>query len=147
MLENGGASPTEHTGEFLKALLFVESMGPADGAVVFEFFKDTDMSIGEAGDLMQVCDDDDLVTVREPFESLTDAVGGLSSDSGVDFIEEESLGLGLHKNDLESKGDAGELAAADGFLQGKEGFSAVGAEKEFDAILPTLGDFIFGKRG
>jgi len=50
------------------------------------------MMIGEAGDLRQVGDAQDLAARRKSFEAAAESLGGTPADAGIDFIEDQGAG-------------------------------------------------------
>ena len=56
---------------------------------------DSQVLIGEGGDLRQVGDAENLLGAAEGFEFLADSFGGAASDADVDFVEDQRARRGF----------------------------------------------------
>ena len=80
----------EHALELLAALVGVERLDARVRRVARDLL-DAEVAVGEARDLRQVRDRDDLRAVGEAAQRLADGVRGLAADAGVDLVEHHRL--------------------------------------------------------
>ena len=83
----GNLCAGEHACDFVGAGAVVEDADPRLRAAVFLALLDSEMLIGESGNLRQVGNAEDLLRAGEGLELLADGFGGAAADADVDFVE------------------------------------------------------------
>ena len=92
---------------------------------------DAEVAVGEARDLRQVRDRDDLRAAGEPAQRLADGVRGLAADAGVDLVEDHRLAAA---DGRDRERDPRQLAARGGLGDRPERQAGVRAHEERDLV-------------
>ena len=80
--------PTEHSGQFLDPLLFVQRLHARHGPAILGMFFHPKMAIREGCDLRQMRDTQHLMCAGRPRQPTADGLRHDPPDSSVDFIED-----------------------------------------------------------
>src|SRR5207253_3449823 len=133
----------EHPRQLLHAFLVVVEPADARARVAAGvFLPDDEVRRGEAGDLRQVGDADDLVPRRELLELPPDDLGDAAADAGVDLVEDErgrgAAAGGLEEGRGDGELDARELAARGNALHRLRLLAAVRGDEDLDAVDAVL---------
>src|SRR5258708_4987074 len=101
------------------------------------------MVMGEAGDLRQMADAENLARLAQLTQVSADGFRGGSADAGVNFVEDEGViaaaaaaGVG---GGLERQHDAGDLAARGNAVERPQGLSGVRGDEELNSIVAGAG--------
>jgi hypothetical protein len=109
---------------------------------------DPEVRLGNAGDLREMGDDDELRSLGESCQGIGDGVSGLTPDARVDLVEEHGRLARRRMGDgAQSERDAGELAARGGLRDRREREAWIRADEERDPVATGRPGLSLGELG
>ena len=131
---------SEHSAQFRHALGSIEGLDAGFGATLAHFLDHLIVGRGCRGDRGSMRDAQHLMFRSDGRHLLADRVGGLASDSRIDFIEDQHRDRILIGQDgLEGQHDTGEFATGSDGPEGAGGLAWIRSELKFHSVHPGFG--------
>jgi hypothetical protein len=109
---------------------------------------DPEVRLGNAGDLREMGDGDELRSLGEPRQGIGDGVSGLTPDARVDLVEENGRLARRRMGDgAQRERDAGELAARGSLRDRREREARIRADEEPDPVATGRPGLSLGELG